>query len=174
MNSAGLTFTPHRDEEINAFGMGAPAHDVFVNEKHKDYVDSKWLYDTPGVVQNDQIINLLTTEELLDVVPKKVLWPRVFLIKPGDSLFLAGLGRVDYLGGANRLRLSVYASDRLPILIVDTMHADQVYEECLGSKLMSVPRGDAERMAKWPALQRCEDKIAVSGYESEHKSVCGN
>lgn len=110
---------------------------------------------------------------MLDVLPKKVLWPRVFLIKPGQSLFLAGLGRVDYTGGANRLRLTVYASDRLPILIVDTMYADQVYQECLGSKLMCVPRGDADRMAKWPALQRSEDKISVSGYEGEHKSVCG-
>lgn len=125
------------------------------------------------MVQNDQIINLLTTDELLDVIPKKVLWPRVLLVKPGYTLFLAGLGRVDFIGGTERLRLSVYASDRLPLLLVDTIKADQVYRECIGSKLMSVPRGDAERMAKWPTMQRCENIISVSGYESEHKSVCG-
>lgn len=171
--SAGLTFSSNTDKEPNAFETGKNLEDAFVDENHKDYRDSKWLYDTPGIVQNDQIINLLTTEELLDVVPKKVLWPRVFYMQPGQSLFLAGLGRVDYIGGATRLRLSVYASDRLPILIVDSMHADQVYEECLGSELMCVPRGDAERMAKWLPLQRSEDKITVSGYESERKSVCG-
>lgn len=125
------------------------------------------------MVQNDQIINLLTTDELLDVIPKKVLWPRVLLVKPGYTLFLAGLGRVDFIGGTERLRLSVYASDRLPLLLVDTIKADQVYRECIGSKLMSVPRGDAARMAKWPTMQRCENIISVSGYESEHKSVCG-
>lgn len=136
-------------------------------------MDSKWFYDTPGVVQNDQIINLLTTDELLDVVPKKALWPRVLMVKPGQSLFLAGLGRVDFIGGTDRIRLSVYASARLPLLIVHTEKADQVYRASLGSKLLSVPRGDAARMEKWPPLQRCEDKISVSGYESEHKSVCG-
>lgn len=94
-------------------------------------------------------------------------------MKPGYSLLLAGLGRVDFIGGAERLRLSVYASARLPLLIVDTMKADEVYRECLGSKLLCVPRGDDDRLAKWPAMQRCETKISVSGYESEHKSVCG-
>lgn len=153
--------------------MGGPPENLFIRENHKDYVDSKWFFDTPGVVQNDQIINLLTSEELLDVIPKKTLWPRVLLMKPGFSLFLAGLGRVDFIGGTEHLRLSVYASRQLPLLIVDTMKAEQVYRECLGSKLLSVPRGDAERMARWPELQRCADKISVSGYESSHKSVCG-
>lgn len=136
-------------------------------------MNSKWFYDTPGVVQNDQIINLLTTDELLDVVPKKVLWPRVLKMKPGQSLLLAGLGRVDFVGGTDRLLLAVYASHRLPIVIVDTKKVDQVYRECLGSKLLCVPRGDAQRLDSWPALQRSENKISVSGYESDHKSVCG-
>lgn len=144
-----------------------------MNEKNKAYAHSKWLFDTPGVVQNDQIINLLTTSELLDVVPKKVLWPRILLMKPGNSLFLAGLGRVDFIGGTDSLRLAVYASDRLPLLIVNTAKADQVYRECLGSRLLSVPRGDDDRMAKWPNMERCENRISVSGYEAEHKSVCG-
>lgn len=171
--SAGQTFSPHRVETSDPFRLGSQGTDFFISEQHKDYIDSKWLYDTPGVVQNDQIINLLTTDELLDVIPKKVLWPRVLLIKPGYSLFLAGLGRVDFIGGTEHLRLSVYASDRLPLMLVDTMKADQVYRECVGSKLMSVPRGDAKRMAKWPTMQRCENKISVSGYESEKISVCG-
>lgn len=170
---AGQTFSPHRLETNDPFGAGNETQNLHINEKHKDYVDSKWFYDTPGVVQNDQIINLLTTDELLDVVPKKALWPRVLMVKPGQSLFLAGLGRVDFIGGTDYIRLSVYASARLPLLIVHTEKADQVYRASLGSKLLSVPRGDAARMAKWPPLQRCDDKISVSGYESEHKSVCG-
>lgn len=157
----------------DAFRLGEGNLDVFVNEKNKDYAKSKWFFDTPGVVQNDQIINLLTTDELLDVVPKKVMWPRVLLMKPGHSLFLAGLGRVDFVGGADNIRLSVYASDRLPLLIVNTEKADQVYRECLGTRLLSVPRGDADRMAKWPTLERCENPISVSNCEWEHKSVCG-
>jgi len=26
-----------------------------LDEKHKDYAESKWCYDTPGVIQNDQV-----------------------------------------------------------------------------------------------------------------------
>lgn len=95
------------------------------------------------------------------------------MVKQGQSLFLAGLGRIDFIGGSERLRLAVYASDKLPILIANTEKADEVYRNCLGSELLCVPRGDDERLQKWPSLVRSDNKISVSGYESENKSVCG-
>lgn len=43
-----------------------------------------------------QLINILTTEELRLGLPKKPLKPRTFIMKPDQTLFLGGLGRLDY------------------------------------------------------------------------------
>ena len=43
-----------------------------------------------------QLINHLTTDELRLGLPKKSLKPRTFILKPGQCLFLGGLGRLDY------------------------------------------------------------------------------
>lgn len=169
----GRTFSEHREEVNDPFNSTPGVPDLFINEKNKDYVNSKWFYDTPGVVQKDQIIDLLTAEELLDVIPKKVLLPRIFLVKPNQTLMLAGLGRIDFIGGSDNLRLGVYASKNLPIVIVNTDKAEEVYQSCLGTELLRVPRGSGERLENWPGLERHEKAFSVSNYESEHKSVCG-
>lgn len=147
--------------------------DRYINEKSETYKDSRWFFDTPGVVQSDQIINMLTVEELMDVIPKKVLLPRIFIFRPGMTLFLAGLGRVDYISGAEMIRLTVFASNRLPILIVKTEDAEKVYDDCLGTELMRVPRGDEKRFENWPKLEKADNDIKVSGYDEHYKSACG-
>lgn len=146
-----------------------------INEQAKEYVQSKWCFDTPGVEQPDQIFNLLTTEELLRVVPKQMITPRIFLMKPGMSLFLAGLGRVDYLHHINNvveaMRITVFASSALPILIVKTDDADRIYKELLGSEYLAVPKGDLDRFKRWPNL-RHSDLITIRG-KGHEESACG-
>lgn len=144
----------------------APPYEKWFNEKHGAFKSSKWLFDTPGVIQNDQIINLLTSEELLYTLPKETLWPRVFYLLPGQTVFLAGIGRVDYIGGANDIRLGVFASEKLSILITSTEMADTIYKECLGTELMNVPRGSAERIKDFPPLTRKAEKISFGNYNN--------
>lgn len=144
------------------------------NENNPKYAESRWCYDTPGVIQPDQIINLLTTEELLRVISKKILIPRTYLIKRGMTLFLAGLGRVDYIEGPEKVRLSLFASPKLPILIVNTDEADKIYDDCLGTEILGVPLGDSERLAKFPRLEKPDESILVgSGDHGEWISCCG-
>lgn len=152
----------------------APPYEKWFNERHGAFRYSKWLYDTPGVIQNEQIINFLTSEELLLALPKKTLWPRVFYILPGQTLFLSGLGRIDYIGGASEMRLSVFASEKLSILITNTEKADHIFQQCLGTELINVPRGDTKRIQDFPPLVRHKEKISVSNPHSTRKiSICG-
>lgn len=152
----------------------APPFETYFNENHKSFKYGKWLYDTPGVIQNEQTINFLTSDELLHVIPKRTLWPRVFYVLPGQTLFLAGMGRIDYIGGASELRLSVFASDKLSLLIVNTDKADEIYHEFIGTELINVPRGDAQWLQDWPPLVRREEKISVGNYfATDRMSVCG-
>lgn len=44
-----------------------------------------------------QVLNLLTEKEVKLVLPTQAIIPRTFILKPGMVLFLAALGRVDYL-----------------------------------------------------------------------------
>lgn len=144
----------------------APPYEQWFNEKHGAFKNSKWLFDTPGVIQNEQIINLLTSEELLYTLPKETLWPRVFYMLPGQTIFLAGIGRVDYIGGANDIRLAVFASEKLSVLITNTEMADKIYKECLGTELLNVPRGNAERIKDFPPLMRKVEKISFGNYNN--------
>lgn len=173
----GQTFKEKPDEDkSDAFGMGRGDISVLsINEQAKEYVHSKWCFDTPGVAQPDQVFNLLTTEELLLVVPKQMITPRVFLMKPGMSLFLAGLGRVDYLHNADSdvesIQITVFASSALPILIVKTDDASRIYEELLGSDYLAVPIGDLDRLKRWPFLRNSE-VIKITG-KGPQVSACG-
>lgn len=143
------------------------------NEKSKTYRSSHWFYDTPGVLRNDQIITQLTNEELLYTIPHQALWPRNFHVRPGETLFLSGLGRIDFISGTNNIRLAVFASEKLSILITTTDKADELYEKCFGTEILNVPRGDAERLKRFPKLVKCEKKIAISNYSELTKRSAG-
>lgn len=173
---AGTTYEvlPESKIESEIQLTDAPPFNRWYNENHKIFRNCKWFYDTPGAIQNEQINNLLTSEELLYTVPKETLWPRTFYMLPGQTLFLAGLGRVDYIGGASHLRFSVFASEKLSILITNTKQADEIYQQSLGTELLNVPRGDSERIEHFPKLLRRDEKISIANYNnSQYISACG-
>lgn len=74
------------------------------DENREEFKYSRWCYDTPGTIQPDQILDLLTTEELLSVLPKRTIAPRTFILHPNQTIFLAGIGRLDYLEGCDYIR----------------------------------------------------------------------
>jgi nitric oxide-associated protein 1 len=75
----------------------------YFNPNNEIFVKSKWCYDTPGTISQDQILTLLTLEELTKMNSNQVIRPRTILVKPGSSYFLAGLARIDYLEGPHSI-----------------------------------------------------------------------
>ncbi|RZB39413.1 nitric oxide-associated protein 1, partial [Asbolus verrucosus] len=147
-----------------------------INENSMDFKYSKWCYDTPGVVQPDQLIHLLTTEELLSTLPKQLILPRTFCLKPKSSLFIAGLARLDYVVGPGSIRFTVFAANELPITICDMDNAEEIYQELLGSDLFKVPTGNLERIKKWPGLELAQN-FTIKGeswYKSSNDIVLSN
>lgn len=158
----GRTFMPSTKSGADPFSMrmgeGTPIENILtVDENHKIYKSSTWCYDTPGVVQPEQILNLLTTEELLKVLPKRMITPRAFMLKKGMSIFLAGLARVDFLDGIDWTRVQIFSSTGLPIIITRTEDADEIYETLLGSEILGVPFGSEERLENFPKLKSSDD-----------------
>lgn len=153
------TFRAELPRESNdSFGMGRSRepHAPKLDATAKQFASSKWCYDTPGVVQPEQTLNLLTTAELLLAIPKRMLVPRTCRLAVGNTLFVGGMGRLDYIGcrfhydGADdrrgdleeetSIRVTVYASERLPLLIVATDQAERIYGRFVGTEMLGVPR----------------------------------
>ncbi|KAL0269543.1 UNVERIFIED_CONTAM: hypothetical protein PYX00_007243 [Menopon gallinae] len=130
-----------------------------LDPEEPDFRNSKWCYDTPGVVSHEQILSLLTASELSMTMPNRVVVPRNFRLRNGLTLFIGGLARVDVLIAPCNPWVTVYASRNLPITIVQTVDADLMYQKLLGTKLFAVPHGSRERLKEWPGLRGKEVKV---------------
>ncbi|XP_053920285.1 nitric oxide-associated protein 1 [Cuculus canorus] len=119
---------------------------------YNEVKDARWCFDTPGIVKENCVLNLLTEKEVKLVLPTHAIVPRTFILKPGMVLFLAALGRVDYLEGEKPAWFSVMASNQLPVHISTLSNADAIYEKHADQGLLKVPMGGEERMKEFPPL----------------------
>ncbi|NWU71127.1 NOA1 protein, partial [Pterocles burchelli] len=134
-----------------------PSHSPKEREEREEFTynevkDARWCFDTPGIVKENCVLNLLTEKEVKLVLPTQAIIPRTFILKPGMVLFLAALGRVDYLEGEKPAWFSVMASNLLPVCISTLSKVDAVYEKHASQKLLKVPMGGEERMKEFPPL----------------------
>ncbi|CAB1325483.1 unnamed protein product [Coregonus sp. 'balchen'] len=133
--------------------------------------DAHWLYDTPGIMKEHDVLNLLTEQEVKLVVPTQAIVPRTFVLKPGMSLFLGALGRIDYLQGEKSCWFSVIASNRVPIHITSLDKADSIYQKHAGQILLGVPMGGEERMKEFPPFISQEFELKGQGYHKASADI---
>ncbi|POI27410.1 hypothetical protein CIB84_008841 [Bambusicola thoracicus] len=114
---------------------------------YNEVKDARWCFDTPGIVKENCV-----EKEVKLVLPVQAIIPRTFILKPGMVLFLAALGRVDYLQGEKPAWFSVVASKLLPVHIAALSSADAMYEKYAGEEFFKVPMGGKERMKEFPPL----------------------
>ncbi|XP_017781920.1 PREDICTED: nitric oxide-associated protein 1 [Nicrophorus vespilloides] len=160
--------TPSDVFAVQGKGNSKAKPEIGIDENEKIYRLSKWCFDTPGVVQDDQLIHLLTTEEILLTFPKTILRPQTFSLRPGNTLFIAGLARLDYLEGAATTRFTVFCSSSLPITVCQTTEADRIYEDFVGTEVFAVPSGNPERLRLWRGLQPSKRDFTVSGIDRDY------
>lgn len=159
------------DPDLLAFGetedglMTKPVPDKVREElSPNELKDAHWLYDTPGIIKEQDILKLLTEDEVLSVVPVQALVPRTFVLKPGSSLFVGGLVRIDFTQGCKSCWFSVLVSGLVPVHISSVERADSVYEKHAGDRLLGVPMGGAERMKTFPKLVPMEFQFEGKSY----------
>ncbi|KAI8427051.1 hypothetical protein MSG28_014692 [Choristoneura fumiferana] len=143
---------------------------MVLDEKHELFASSKWFYDTPGVVHPDQVLSLLTTEELLATIPKRLIRPQTYYLHKGSTLFVGGLARMDLTDCEHPCRFTIFCSDHLPLTVVQTEDADEIYETFLGTELFAVPAGGEERLKNWPKLEKKVVQFTGAG----PKYCCGD
>lgn len=96
------------------------------------------LVDTPGVMTSKQLAARLGPADLAAVSPQKPLKPATFQLKAGNTIFLAGLGRIDYLKGP-ATSFTVYAARGVNLHRSKTAKADEFYQKHVG-ELLSPPK----------------------------------
>ncbi|KAM9795571.1 nitric oxide-associated protein 1 [Neosynchiropus ocellatus] len=148
----------HFDPDSLAFGeegerASAPAARRSPDQlTFNEWKDAHWLHDTPGILKRDDLLALLTEQEVKLVVPTQAIVPRTFVLKTGASLFVGGVARIDVLQVVRSCWLSVLASAQVPVHVTSLEKADAVYQKHAGHRLLGVPTGGPQRIGSFPRL----------------------
>lgn len=108
------------------------------------------LYDTPGVINTEQITHYVSPQELKSILPAKTINPKVYQLTDGQTLFLGGFARMDFIKGSPQ-SFVVYISNEIPIHRTKLEKADSLYEAHAGA-LLSPP--SKETLQQMPKLQK--------------------
>ncbi|XP_036334088.1 nitric oxide-associated protein 1 [Rhagoletis pomonella] len=163
----GRTFVNNVDTS-DAFAMSSGTKPIVtLNEKDRLYREAKWCYDTPGVIHPEQFTDILTPKELQILTPTDMIVPRGVRLKPGMSIFLAGLARLDFIEckyvDIDWVKVIVFSSLQLPLVVTQTENAAKTYQEYLGTEVLGLPFGDKARLTRWCGLQSSKESIQLVG-----------
>lgn len=92
------------------------------------------LVDTPGILDAHQMSSYLTTSDLKYIAPQTEIHPRVFQLQPQQTLFFAGLARLDFLQGPPSTFVA-YVENHLYLHRTKLSHADLFYQRHIGQLL---------------------------------------
>jgi len=115
--------------------------------------DGHMLVDTPGIIQEGQLVHHLSEKELKVVTPKKRIKPKVYQLDEGQTLFLGGVGRFDYISGGDKQSFVCYLSNELKIHRTKLEKATNLYKTQKG-KLLTPPL--EKNTEDFPPLKRYE------------------
>ena len=117
--------------------------------------DGSYLFDTPGIIHRHQMAHYLTAKNLKYISPKKEIKPKTYQLNPEQTLFLAGLGRFDFISG-ERQGFTAFFENTLDLHRTKLAGADDFYQKHAGTLL--VPPTSQE-LADFPKLVRHEFSI---------------
>lgn len=117
--------------------------------------DGHSLVDTPGIIHRHQMAHYIGDKDLKIIAPQKEIKPKVYQLNPGQTLFLGGLARFDFIKG-EKSSFTVYVSNDLMIHRTKLEKADQFYKKHLG-ELLQPPRENEKE--NFPELARFEFSI---------------
>lgn len=123
------------------------------------------IVDTPGVIHRSQLGHYLEASSMDALTPKRVICPKTFQLNPGQTIFLAGVGRMDYLG-PEKAGVTFYVSNDVYLHRTKTEGADAFYQKHVGD-LLSPPK--PQEIEDFPELTSRDfhldgrQDIAISG-----------
>ena len=117
--------------------------------------DGSYIFDTPGIIHRHQMAHYLSAKDLKFISPKKEIKPKTYQLNPEQTLFLAGLGRFDFISG-DKQGFTAYFENTLQLHRTKLAGADAFYDKHAGTLL--TPPGKKE-LVDFPELVRHEFTI---------------
>ena len=114
--------------------------------------DGQSLIDTPGIIHRHQMAHFVGPKDLKLVSPTSVIKPATYQLNEGQTIFLGGLARFDYLRGG-RNSFVIYTDNQLTLHRTKLENADDFYQKHVGG-LLSPPQAD--EVTDFPPLVRFE------------------
>lgn len=111
--------------------------------------DFTTIVDTPGIINDFQVTNYLTTSSLKCLNPTKEVRQRIYQLDPAQTLFISGLFRMDFLEG-EKSSFAIFASADVKIHRTKYSKAENFYTQHVGTDLLSPPT--MEELPKLPEM----------------------
>ena len=112
--------------------------------------DNKAFIDTPGLINETDILNRLLPVSYDKIVPNSELKPVTYQITDDNSIFLAGLASLSFECNKS-VSVTIYASKNLYLHRCKTSRVDELYETQLG-KLLTPPTIDEVKDVNYKEL----------------------
>ena len=125
-------------------------------------LDSKSsIIDTPGIINDHQLVHYIDKSDFKIITPKKEIKPGVFQLNEGQSLYVGGLIRVDFVKG-NRTGFVTHFSNDLKIHRTKLENADNLWQNHAGVLLAPVIKdGDDLRGIKRHVFNIRDEKVDI-------------
>jgi ribosome biogenesis GTPase YqeH len=125
------------------------------------------LIDTPGILTTHRISDIVCPDCLKTVTPNQTIRPKVYQLQSGQTLFLGGLARIDFVSGPNQ-SFVCYTANSLAIHRTKLQNADNLYHKHVAG-LLSPPCDQCDSRLKelvthsFTMPKRGERDIVISG-----------
>jgi ribosome biogenesis GTPase YqeH len=117
--------------------------------------DGRNIIDTPGIVYESRLTEIIPRRDLAAVLPDKPLKPLTFQLDEKQTLFFGGLVRFDFVQGEHQ-SFTAYMSSGLSVHRTKLDKADELYANHKG-KMLSPP--DEEGLSELPAWTRHQLRV---------------
>jgi ribosome biogenesis GTPase YqeH len=118
-----------------------------------DYVripmdDGRYIIDTPGIVYESRLTELIPKDALEAVLPDKPLKPLTFQLDQQQTLFFGSMARFDFVEGAHQ-SFTTYLSSGVPVHRTKMERADELYAAHKGRMLAPPDEKGLENLPPW-------------------------
>ncbi|MCL1948477.1 MAG: ribosome biogenesis GTPase YqeH [Turicibacter sp.] len=121
--------------------------------------------DTPGIVNDHQLAHYVSIPTLKEITPKKEIKAGVYQLNAGQTLFIGGLARMDFVKG-ERTSFICHFSNALHVHRTKLEKADQLWADRAGEVLEPIieEEGKARPMAAYQfKLGETKSDVVISG-----------
>lgn len=106
------------------------------------------IIDTPGVMTTSRLTDRLSPASLKIITPEKVIHPRIYQLRNGQTLFVGGLVRFDFVAGEPQ-SFVCYFANQLTMHRTKLENADELYKKHAGELLQPPTPEDPVDIGDW-------------------------